>query len=170
MTHKQRWQQYYRLKSLSRTGWVRKGIDPVESVAAHSWGLAMLCMEFAPRIEPSLDVGRTIQIALAHDLPEVIVGDITPHDGISAQEKQHREQTAAQSILPPQTYAFWHEYDQNSSREAQFVHCMDKIDMALQATIYQSQSNTEEFIRSAWRKVPQEWHWIWYELNLPILS
>ena len=170
MDNKQRWQQYYHLKSLPRSGWLRKGIDPVESVAAHSWGLALLCMEFAPRVEPPLNVKKTLQLALAHDLPEVIVGDITPHDGISVQEKHCREQAAAQSILTPQTYTLWREYDQNSSREAKFVHCMDKIDMALQATMYETQADTSEFIQSAWNKIPADWQWIWEALDLPIQS
>lgn len=30
-------------------------------------------------------------MALAHDLAEAVVGDITPHDGVSREEKHRRE-------------------------------------------------------------------------------
>ena len=167
MDTKQRWLQHYQLKDLPRSGWLRKGIETPESVAAHSWGLALLCMEFAPRVEPTLDVNKTLQLALVHDLPEVIVGDITPHDPISKQEKQQQEQHAAQHLLSDQMHELWKEYDSNTTRESQFVHAMDKIDMALQALVYAPQTNTSEFLASAKQKIPPDLDWIWYELDLP---
>ena len=35
---------------------------------------------------------KTIKIALVHDLAEALVGDITPHDGISKEEKHKLEE------------------------------------------------------------------------------
>ena len=67
------------LKALPRAGWVRAGVRHPESVAAHSWGVAWLVLVLCP---PALDRGRALAIAVAHDLPEVTVGDITPHDGV----------------------------------------------------------------------------------------
>jgi len=160
------WQTAYALKALPRTGWLRKDIELPESVAAHSWGLAMLCLEFAPRIEPPLDISRVLQLALVHDAPEAIVGDITPHDGITKVEKQQLEKMAASKMLAPHMFNLWIEYEENTTREAQFVHAMDKIDMALQASIYASEADTTEFIQSAWKKTPKEYHWIWTEINL----
>lgn len=144
------------LKSLPRAGWVRVGIEQPESVAAHSWGLAMLCMEWAPKSTVSLDITKVLQIALLHDLPEVIVGDITPHDNISKQEKHRLEEAAARQILPPHLYQLWKEYMLNQSPEAQFVHQMDKIDMAIQALVYEGQADTNEFVDSAHRKLDNE--------------
>lgn len=39
-----------------------------------------------------------IKMALVHDLAECIVGDITPYDGISKEEKNRRETQAIQQI------------------------------------------------------------------------
>ena len=39
---------------------------------------------------------------------------------------------------------WWQEYENNDTLEARFVHAMDKIDMALQAMLYQNQANTED--------------------------
>ena len=44
--------EWMRLKQIPRTGWVRSGIKAPESVAAHSWGMAVLAMELCP---PELD-------------------------------------------------------------------------------------------------------------------
>ncbi len=35
----------------------------------------------------ALDVGKCIKMALVHDMGESIVGDITPHCGVSEQDK-----------------------------------------------------------------------------------
>jgi len=38
------------LKHLPRTGWVRRGVPNSETVAAHSWRVAVLILEFADEI------------------------------------------------------------------------------------------------------------------------
>lgn len=41
---------------------------------------------------------RIMQMALVHDLAECIVGDITPHCGVSAEDKHQREDKAMEEI------------------------------------------------------------------------
>lgn len=163
----ERWQQYYKLKSLPRSGWLRKNINQPETVAAHSWGLALLCMEYGPQIA-GLNMKRVLELTLIHDLPEVTVGDITPHDGVSIEEKHRLERKAAQTLFSESMLAIWLEYDEYQTLESQFVHTMDKIDMAIQATIYAKEDDTQEFLNSAWRKIPPQWQWIWIDLQLPM--
>lgn len=145
--------QAFALKQLDRAGWLRAGIQNPESVAAHSWGLALLCLKLAPK---DLDLQRVLSIALVHDLPEVIAGDITPHDGFSKQEKQAFELKAAQELLPPDLYVLWLEYEENQTKEAQFVHQMDKLDMLIQAENYAQKADTSEFIISAKEKLKND--------------
>ena len=45
----------------------------------------------------------------------------------------------------------------NKTPEAQFVHMLDKLDMALQAQVYAKEGHTEEFIDSARPYIPKEW-------------
>lgn len=143
----------FALKHLARAGWKRVGIEDPESVASHSWGISVLISLLSP---PHLNKLRMYEMALAHDMPEVITGDITPHDNISSAEKKEREKTAAQNILPLPLYNAWLEYEENTTLEAQFVHMLDKLDMALQAQIYAKTHNTDEFIVSALCKIPLE--------------
>ena len=64
----------YRLKDEARSGWVLRGVERPESVAAHSWGTALLCLIFAG--EAGVDRGRALAIATAHDVAEAEIGDI----------------------------------------------------------------------------------------------
>ena len=144
----------YELKSLPRAGWLRADIHAPETVAAHSWGLSLLISLLAPK---HLNHLRMHNMAIAHDLPEVRTGDITPHDGISKTEKKRREKKAAESFLPHHILEAWQEYEDNKTPEAQFVHMLDKLDMALQAQVYAKEAHTEEFIDSARPHIPKEW-------------
>ena len=143
----------YELKALPRAGWVRSGVLSPESVASHSWGMSLLISILAPK---NLDHLKMHHMALAHDLPEVITGDITPHDGISKSEKKERERAAATSFLPSHILEAWKEYEENETAESKFVHMLDKLDMALQAQIYKSQTDTNEFLESAKPHISKE--------------
>ena len=133
-----------KLKSLPRTGWLRAGIENPESVAAHSWGVAWLCMILCPN---DLNKLKVLEMALIHDLAEVRIGDITPYDGIDVAEK-HKMESVAFVEMTEQLCNRQHLRDlwNEQSAEADFVKQMDKLDMALQAQEY---GGLEEFIDSA---------------------
>lgn len=140
------------LKHVDRAGWLRVGIQSPESVAAHSFGVATLGLILCP---PELDRDRVVAIALLHDLAEAVVGDITPHDGVSVDEKRRRERNAAAELFAarPDLWALWEDYEQNRSPEAHFVHELDKLDMGLQAQVYGEEADTAEFLASARTKI-----------------
>ena len=145
------------LKHLDREGWKRVGVDRPESVAAHSWNMSLLVMLLAPE---DIDKSKAIELAIIHDLAEARVGDITPHDGVSKAEKKARETSAISSMLAdrPDLLQLWHEYDEGITPEAKFVHDIDRLDMALQATYY-AQSlglDTTEFLDSARKCIHHE--------------
>lgn len=126
------------LKEVLRSGWLRVGLKHPESVAAHSWGVAALALSLCP---PNLDRAKVIEIALVHDWAEAYVGDLTPYDQVSPQDKASREAIAFKQISKPLPngslmYERFQEYQANTTKEAQFVHALDKIDMALQAAAY----------------------------------
>ena len=143
-----RMREWLGLKDILRTGWVRAGVESPESVAAHSWGMSVLAMQLCPEY---LDRMRVIEMCLVHDLPEVEVGDLTPHDDTSTKsEDEHR----AMSRLAPQWLGLFEEYEAQETEEAKFVKYLDKLDMALMARIYEEKQGLDlsEFIESA-RKV-----------------
>lgn len=137
------------LKAVDRAGWLRVGVPRPESVAAHSWGMALLALLDCPE---ELDRERVLALCIVHDLPEVRVGDITPHDGLSKAAKAAREAAAADALLAahPALRALVAEYAAGESAEARYVRALDKVDMALQAEVYAAAGHpTAEFVRSA---------------------
>ena len=68
-----------KLKGVKRTGWVRKGIPEAESVADHSFGVAILALLLS--LPPEIDRDALIKMALLHDLGESVIGDIVCEDG-----------------------------------------------------------------------------------------
>ena len=140
------------LKDVERTGWVRAGVNKPESVAAHSWGMAILALKLCPN---ELDQSRVLSMCLVHDLAEVIVGDLTPHDNIRGIEK-HRLEREAMLAIAPEWVDLFDEYESALTPEAKFVKTMDKLDMGLQAIRYTEQDiDLSEFISSA-RKIVDE--------------
>lgn len=139
------------LKDLPRAGWLRRGLADVESVAAHSWGVAWLVVALLPS---ELDAARALTYAVLHDLPETEVGDLTPHDGVSAEDKAAREQAAMASLTAawaPHLLGTWEAYEAQQDPEARFVKQLDRLDMALQALAYAERTGADlqEFVDSA---------------------
>jgi putative hydrolase of HD superfamily len=138
--------EFNHLKQLYRQGWLLRGVPPerCESVADHSFGVALLALLLAETYFPDLDPGKVIRLALLHDFGEIYAGDITPFDGIDQAEKVRREQAGAAQVLAklPQGeryLALWEEYEQQHSPEARFVRQIDRLEMALQASVYEHQ-------------------------------
>ncbi|MFO0906949.1 MAG: HD domain-containing protein [Isosphaeraceae bacterium] len=152
--------QTYRLKSLKRTGWVRRGLAATESVADHCFQTLVLALLLGHTraLDPSLDLNRLLQLLIVHDLAESDpdVGDITPHCGVSKEEKTRREARAIERWshhLPGggTLRELWDEYEQGESREARIAREIDALEMGLQAAEYASSQNADltEFLESA---------------------
>ena len=144
------------LKRTPRIGWVDVGIYKPESVADHTFRTAFLCMLYAD-IE-ALDPLKLLRMALIHDLPEALMGDLMPSQ--KSAETKKREETVISQILSfvpkrqKEIYlAIWNEYQEGKTREAKVVRQLEKIEMALQAKEYEKAGSTskslERFIKSA---------------------
>lgn len=134
------------LKHLKRTGWVLRGVKEPESVASHTYRMAMMAFMFGGNgVDPSVNRERCIKMALVHDLAESLVGDLLPNE-VTKDEKYRREKAAMDHIktLVPEKvgtelYQLWQEYDSGSSAEAMVVKDLDKFDMILQAYEYEQE-------------------------------
>ena len=149
--------QINQLKQLYRQGWLRRGVprDRCETVAEHTAGVAWLTLLLAPETD-GLDAERALRMALIHDLGETHAGDITPADGVSEADKHARERLALQAVvarLPRggDWLALWEEYELGRSPEARFVREVDRLEMGLQAAIYQAEGLVDptDFVASA---------------------
>ena len=143
------WFEIVHLKQLFRKGWLERGVEPerCETVAEHTFGNAILCVLLLER-HPELNAERVLRLALIHDLGEAYVGDITPRDAVPAEEKRRLESAAMRKILGKiaggdRLIGAWEEYEAQSTAEARFVKQIDRLEFALQASVYEHQGKVD---------------------------
>jgi putative hydrolase of HD superfamily len=145
----------YNLKTTKRTGWVRNKILLPESIADHLCFISLLSLLID---DPNINREKCVKMALVHDLGEAIVGDITPSDPISKEEKQRMEKEAFEKMcfgtlggpIGQEIFDLWCEYEDGATAEGKVVKQLDKLEMILQASEYEKSQgkNLEEFFKS----------------------
>ena len=154
--------EFNHLKQLYRQGWLKKGVpaERCESVAEHIFSTTMLAYFLVQAYFPDLDPNRVMRLALLHDFGEVYAGDLTPEDHVSSEKKEQLERGAITQIFSklPKAGEFlglWDEYEHQSSPEARFVRQVDRLEMALQASVYEKQgfNGLDDFFVSAGRAI-----------------
>src|SRR5712692_8278329 len=148
-----------RLKNEPRRGWLQTlHVRKIESVADHSYGVAILALFEAER--RGYDVGHVLRLALVHDLEEAITGDLTPRDKrrLTLREVSRRKNRARQKILAVLPTAqkrglerAWSELQRRRTREARLIKDLDKLEMALQAFDYESKGANAEEVKDFYR-------------------
>ena len=139
-----------RLKRLDRTGWVLRGLAPgAESVAAHSYGVAVAAMLLADKARArgvELDAERVLRLALLHDLAEARTGDMprTMAEYYGAEARRRAEglafADAVRGLGEPLRgeYERLHEdYEARASVEARLVKAADIVDLLAQALTFE---------------------------------
>jgi putative hydrolase of HD superfamily len=137
-----------RLKRLDRTGWTLRGQAPgAESVAAHSYGVAVAAMMLADEVRArgvEVDMERVLRVALMHDWAEARLGDM-PRTAVSyfgATTRRKAERAAFDDIVREvagrESYSALHEdYENRESLEARLVKAADIIDLLVQALAFE---------------------------------
>ena len=145
-----------KLKHLPRTGWLRHGIDKPETVASHSWQMAMMALKLAQTGEnTAYDMDKVIKLCLCHDMGESVIGDITPSDSRYATKEEMENKAIAQIVAESDfsvLEALFSEYEANQTPEAKLANDLDKLDMYAQALDYETKyqdKDLTEFKHSA---------------------
>ena len=145
------------LKNLPRSGWkIKVGLENSESVAEHSYMMAVMAMVLSDL--KTLNSEKVIKMSILHDWAESKIGDFMP-DEIGYDKKSELENYAMTEILellPEKIQSdyqiIWNEFLKRDTPEARLVHELDKLEMALQAKIYEDDVDSERvkpFIISA---------------------
>ena len=103
-----------------------------------------------------------LKMVLLHDLAESKIGDYTPNQ-ISKENKIKIENNAYDEIISTlpdaiklQYGKIWDEYQKQESPESTIVHQIDKLEMALQAKMYQKEGSSKEAIESFFKSAENE--------------
>jgi putative hydrolases of HD superfamily len=132
------------LSDLPRTGWLLRGVRPCESIADHSYGVAMVTMLLVDALREDgaeVDGEKALRMALLHDTPEARTGDVpmpqkTP--GMTA-ALSALEETLVEKLLPDPERGTWKESEEGVSLESRIVKAADKIQMMTKALLYERQ-------------------------------
>lgn len=146
-----------KLKKLSRTGWLECGVPDSESVADHSFRVALISLVLADM--KGLDALRAVRMALLHDLAEAETGDLTPtQKHTDPWGFKHAEDAAMERLiekLPRDIQgtfrSAWREFSGTLTDEARLVMDADKLEMVIQASEYQKEGVDENRFMRFWQ-------------------
>jgi putative hydrolase of HD superfamily len=130
------------LADLPRTGWRLRGIDPCESIADHSFGVAVMAMMLVDGLRAGgtdIDAERTLRLALVHDAPEAFTGDIPMPSKTPELDKEldALETRLFAKHLPASWQPLWAELLECTSLEARVVKASDKLQMMVKVLRYE---------------------------------
>lgn len=139
------------LKRTARTGWVQRGVVNAENVAAHSFGVGFTVLVLANWMERPFNIERLLIMATLHDLPEALTTDIPSPawhflpQGIKTDvERGAMDRILGDSPVSQPLMDVWEELHTNESDEAKLVHDADKLELYLQALIYEQQTGNRQ--------------------------
>lgn len=125
-----------KLKDTLRSGNTSSGKR--ESVAEHTWRLALMALVFADEM-PGVDLLKLLKIIIVHDLGEAIGGDIPAIDQRPDASKSARERADFITLIHPlheplrgELLALWDDYEDARSPEARLAKGLDKLETIFQ--------------------------------------
>jgi putative hydrolases of HD superfamily len=112
--------------------------------------MSLISMFAPPSLAPRLDLPKCMKMCLIHDMAELLVGDITPVDGVPKPEKNRREASTMEYLTGPllrnvpgglatgeEIKAIWQEYEDSKTIDSHYVHDIDKLELLLQMIEYE---------------------------------
>ena len=122
-----------RLKSVLRRTTLCDG-SRAENSAEHSWHLAVAALTLAEHAGPEVNVAHVVRMVLVHDLVEIDAGDTFAYDAKANEDREAREQQAADRIfglLPreqgAELRALWEEFELGETPHARFAVALDRL-------------------------------------------
>lgn len=178
--------QVIELKNRIRSGWNEEhwniNAERRESIAEHVFGVCILAISMHSEQKSTVNLDKVLKMLIIHELGEVKIGDITPFNGVSKEEKHAIELQAVNEICSclmnkQELVDLFIEFDEGKTKEAKFAYHCDKLEADLQSKYYQDNGNhrsldnqegnivmnfpkTKEILETA--KVPFD---VWYEYD-----
>jgi putative hydrolase of HD superfamily len=147
-----------RLKDVERAGWTERGVKKPETSADHTLMVALMVLVLGKG--KKIDLDKAVKMALIHDLPESIVGDIISKDKWEAGGKMWKkeitklERKAMHDLSSlsgsKEILELWEEFDEQKTPESQCVDQVDRLATIFQAMEYHKSGNFREPLPGFW--------------------
>ncbi len=144
----------FRLKNKVRSGWDNKhwniNSERIERISEHIVGTIALAIAMDSKfdynekidLDRNIEIDEIIKLLAIHEIGETLIGDITPFDGITPEQKKEIEHKAMISAIgnlcdKRNLIEALFDFDEQISKESLFAHFCDKIEADLQSKFYQ---------------------------------
>ncbi len=134
-----------KLKDKTRSGWDSnhwniKGRR--ETVSEHIVGTLLLHTALSSDFDYNFNIDNVYQVLALHEVGESLIGDITPFDGITPEEKEKLEHKAMEDsigdlFLKDYYLRLLFEFDKQKKKKMKYAHFIDKIEADLTSKRYQ---------------------------------
>ena len=131
------------LKDKIRRGWEIWNIDRerVESVAEHIYGTCILAISIDSEFELDIDIYKVVMMIVLHEIEEIKIGDLTPFDKITKEEKRRLGKRSVEKILSTlnkkvQYIELIEEFEGMKTKESTFAKMCDKLETDIQCKLY----------------------------------
>lgn len=132
-----------KLKDKKRQGWLYWNVsaDRIESIAEHIFGAQQLAWLIYSEANLDLDIYKVISMLSLHETEEITIGDITPFDKVTPEEKLSRGENAVEKTFDKLSKKnmmidLVKEFDIHDTKEGKFAFLCDKLECDLQAKKY----------------------------------
>lgn len=138
------------LKDKIRRGWEIWNIDRerIESVAEHIYGTCILAIAIDSEFDLNIDLYKVIMMLVLHEIEEVKIGDLTPWDKVTKEEKRRLGKQAVQEVLDTLTKKVTYielieEFENMETKESIFAKMCDKLEADIQCKLYCEENSVD---------------------------
>ena len=132
------------LHEKKRSGWDSKHFDvsgKVETVSDHVYSTMRLADAINKHYNLDVNIDKVLKMLLVHEFGEILIGDITPFDNVTVEEKESIEHIAFKNVVSmlsdkKELYSLMKEFDEHNTKESKFAYMCDKLESQLQAKVY----------------------------------
>lgn len=132
------------LKEVERTGWKYWNVSRdkrIESIPEHIYGTQQLAIAIFSEFDLDIDIFKVVTMLSLHETEEINIGDKTPFDGVSDEEKLKMGKVAVaktfSSLSKRNMFTkLIDEFNERETPEAKFAYFCDKMECDLQAKKY----------------------------------
>ncbi len=148
------------VKNTVRTGWMLRGVPAClgETVASHSFESSVLAFHLASELKSkgvSIDVNKAVVLALFHDLPEAITGDIVKYVKDAMAEARDFEEKISMETFGSKIADLIREFNSLKTPEAKTARLAEILATHIQGRRYLANgySRVKDIVNNTYREI-----------------